>query len=92
MARQSLGLSDEEWLCYTPRMVHSLLMQRTENLRHAELLAGLICANVVNHSAHPPRHPVSPDAFMLHPWEEEADEKPLTGEDLMKVFSQYRKD
>ena len=88
VADQDLGLTADEWLAMTPRMVHALLERHLEQLRQWELLAGMVIANNANFSACAPKEPFSPERFMLHPWpKNKKDEKQP---DLMAAFSSLR--
>lgn len=82
IARQSLGLSDEEWLSMTPRMLQALSRQRLEAMRWQELMTGVITANAANYSPCAPKRAFHPREFMLHPWPL-PEPKPVSGEDIM---------
>jgi hypothetical protein len=89
-AREILGLSDEEWLSYTPRMVQTLSKLRLESVRQNEWMLAQIAANVVNWSMHPPRTVVKAESFMLHPWDlPEAKQAPQTAEGVLKMFREF---
>ena len=66
--RQSLNLSDEQWLAYTPRMVQQLARERLEVIRRQELMLSRIGAATVNFSMCAPKNPVADTHFMVHPW------------------------
>lgn len=68
-ARTYLGLSDEEWLSYTPRMVQELSLLRKEILCQNEWMFAQICSQIANWSQHPPEKAIDPKIFMLHEWE-----------------------
>lgn len=63
-----LGLSTEQFFRLTPRQLRVLAdadWERIEQQReHAELLAGIITANTVNHSFCHPEQPKAPADFM----------------------------
>lgn len=90
IARQELGLTDEEWLEMTPRMLHALRKRQIEQLQREELLVGIISATSANFSFCKPERPLSPEVFMLHPFPPQPP-KQLTGEDIMAAFKNFPK-
>jgi hypothetical protein len=90
IAREELKLSDEEWLEYTPRMLHALRKRQIERMQREELLVGIISATTANFSFCAPDKPLSPETFMLHPFPPQP-LKPLTGEDIMAAFASFPK-
>jgi hypothetical protein len=90
IARQDLGLSDEEWLAMTPRMVQVLGQQRLERQRETELMFAMIVANTINFSSCHPDKAVLPREFMLHPWPERP-ERPVSSIDVAKAFARVPK-
>ena len=89
IADQDLGLTADEWLAMTPRMVQALIARRMERTRQLELMIGMVIANNANYSSCAPKEPLLPERFMLHPWPKEKP-KPLDGGGLMAAFSEYR--
>ena len=88
IARQDLGLSDEEWLAMTPRMAQALSLQRIERQRELELMVAVLTANTINFSSCHPSKAVLPREFMLHPWPA-SPSKPVTSVDLGRVFDRF---
>jgi hypothetical protein len=86
-ARHDLRLSDEEWLSMTPRMLHALSHHHLENMRWSELMMGVLCAHTVNHSFCAPKKPTSPRSYMLHPWPESNQRRPVYGETLISIVA-----
>jgi len=82
IGRIVLGLSDAEWLSYTPRMTQVLSKLKLEVIRQNEFLLAQIAANVVNFGGMGTSKPIKVRDQMLHPWPE----VPKTNEDLMKEF------
>jgi len=63
-ARVYLGLSTDAFLRLTPRQFYLLLDRYHERVQHLELLAGIVTANIVNHSMGAPRKRAVPSDFM----------------------------
>jgi hypothetical protein len=88
-ARQILGLSDREWLSYTPRMVQLLSEYHLERIRQTEWMLAQVCSSVVNWSMSAPRSPIRPETFMLHPWDLPHTELPQTPESVLQMFRNF---
>lgn len=92
-ARQILGLSDREWLSYTPRMVQLLSEYHLERIRQTEWMLAQICSAVVNFSMSAPKPSARTESFMLHPWEnlprESSQQAPQTPESLLWMFRNF---
>jgi hypothetical protein len=68
MARYDLGLSNDEWLDMTPRMVAALYKRHDERLYREELLTGIVAATTANTSFCRPEHGhLKPTDFLLRP-------------------------
>lgn len=65
---KDLGLSTDEWLDMTPRQFNALQSLQLARMRREEFMNGMLCATIENFSMCAPRHPVKPEAFMLHPY------------------------
>lgn len=65
---QTLGLTDEQWLSYTPRMVQQRARERLEVVRQQELMLSRLGAATVNFSTCHPKQPISDGHFMVHPY------------------------
>jgi len=89
IADQDLGLSAEEWLDLTPRMVESLNQQRLESLRNWELMISQVIAANVNFGFNPPRRPLKPESFMLHPWPK-GEEAESIGDQIMQEMKRLK--
>jgi hypothetical protein len=85
-AHTHLGLSGEEWLEMTPRMIQALSRQRLELVRQREWMLGQVCATVANFSMGSSRDPLRADLFMLHPWKDLPDPFTQSVEDVLKGF------
>jgi hypothetical protein len=64
VARFDLRLTDAQFFELSPRQFHALTLRRKAEIDHAELLAGIVAACVVNHSMSPPKTPARPIDFM----------------------------
>jgi hypothetical protein len=71
----------------TPRHLHALRKRQEQKMQREELLVGIIASTTANSGFARPRAPVSPEAFMLHPFPA----KPVTGEDVMRAFAHMPK-
>lgn len=91
MARLDLGLSDDEWLAMTPRMVQELNRRRLEQMRHQERMAGKIGAAVATFGYRAPKTTLTCEDFMDHPSPvtEQAKMNSQTGEDVLVAFSPF---
>lgn len=67
--RETLRLTDDQWLSYTPRMVQQLARERLELTRYWELQISRVGAATVNFSMCHPKNPVADGHFMVHPWD-----------------------
>lgn len=87
-ARFDLGLSDEEWLAMTPRMLYALTERQIEDMRHREMMIAILCAVTVNSGFGGPKTSVKPDVFMQHPWppEPEPPRRLVYGEEVLAAF------
>lgn len=93
VAHRRLGLSAEEWLATTPRLIAALLDDYMEEVRQGELMQSKIAAAVVNFGGMGrPEKLIEDDAFMIHKWPKRkaAPEGEVTGEELMKIFAPLR--
>jgi hypothetical protein len=66
--RQYLGITDEQWLSMTPRMVQALDKRRRENTRRWELMISRVCATVANFAGKQAKKPLPDDTWMIDPW------------------------
>lgn len=89
-ARETLKLSDPEWLGITPRMLHALAEHNLESRRQWELMIARLTATTANHGARAPDEPMQPRSLMLHPWPEEKQDGCVTGEELMRIFAPFK--
>lgn len=83
--RQQLGITNEEWLDMTPRMVQALDRARMDGLRQNELMLSRISSTVANYGFCRPQQPLPDDHFMIHPYPKD-DGGPPTGEFIMSQF------
>jgi len=70
-AKVEIRLSDSEFLDMTPLEFHAMREVYVKNMRHWELVAGMITAAVKNHSMNPPKRMVQASEFVLHRMEED---------------------
>lgn len=85
-----MGLSGNEWLDMTPRMLQALRKQRLVEMQRAEILTGIIASTVANFGMCRPEKALKPEDFMLHPFEHTAGHQ-QTGDDVMKMFGSLPK-
>ena len=74
----------------TPRQVAALRIVHLQKMRREELLFGIVAATSANYSFSTPQPPLDPRDFMINRFPPEP-ERPLTGEDFMRVFAHFRK-
>lgn len=89
--RQTLGLTDEEWLAYTPRMIQQLSRERLDLVRQQELMLSRIGAATVNFSMCHPKQPVKDGHFMVHPYPDPGQREIKKGEDVLAALSAFGK-
>jgi hypothetical protein len=88
-AREQHGLTEDEWLDITPRMLAALREVRLDHLRWHEIQFARLTASIINHSFSPPRRPVKADELMIHRIPEEP-QGPITGEYIMAAMARSR--
>ena len=71
-ARVTLRLSDEEFYALTPRQFAILRKFHGYEVRHRELLNGLVCSTTANYSMGAPEKPLKAADFMPSQWSVEA--------------------
>ena len=101
IAREHLGLGSSEWLDMTPRMVQELGRRRLEALQDLEMIGAVIASTTANFSYAPPKRPVSPEKFMVHPFRQKngsdgrsdgrSNGGAMTGDDIAAMLGQYSK-
>ena len=92
IARQELGLSDDEWLDMTPRQFHSLEEVLIEQMQRQEWGVALIRAAIQNFSMYPPKKPAMLNDFMIHRLPDAPDiEAPVTGEYIMAQMANLKR-
>lgn len=69
-ARMELGLSTEEWLDATPRMIQELADVRLRRMQWQEMMNGINTSETVNHSFCRPEKARTAESFMIHPLED----------------------
>lgn len=89
-ARLNLGISDQEWLELTPRLVHEMLREWMENRRELEVMFGLVIAHSTFYSGNYKGELPDPKSYMLHPWDD-SEGNVTVGEIAMREFSKLRK-
>ena len=91
--RQCLGVSDADWLSYTPRMVQQLSRERLKIVQTGELMLSRVAATVANYGFCRPSKLFDDDYFMVHPPKKrkaaESGEL-LTGDDIALAFSGFK--
>jgi hypothetical protein len=88
--RNQLGLTDEQWLTSTPRMIEALKDCRLREIQRQEYLASIIASVSANFSACHPEKMFPLDHFMPHKPEREPEPQPeLTGEYFQAVLAQH---
>jgi hypothetical protein len=70
----------------TPRQFHALRKRCVEQWQREELLFGTIAASVANFSFSPPKTPLTPESFMMHPIKRK-EAGPTTGDQLLAAVS-----
>lgn len=87
-----LGLTTEQFFRLTPRQLRVLADQDRERIEsereHAELLAGMITANTVNHSFCRPKEPKKIADFMPSKWvKSKESERQSVADSIRKFFN-----
>lgn len=91
IARHDLGLTSDEWLAMTPRMLQALAHQHLEEIRQREFMQSQLTAVAANFGGRAPREPFKEDQFMLHPWPAKAKQKKtVDGVFIMNQFASAR--
>jgi hypothetical protein len=92
MARQDLGLTDDDWLSMTPRQLFALRKRRIEQMQWTELMFSRLTAATYNSGFSRPETPYEQTHFMLHPFKApqsngHTPEEELPGDTLLRMLA-----
>lgn len=88
-ARLELHLSDIEFIGMTPLQFHELRKSFVRIWQHEEFLFSRLTARMINFSHRAPEKPIDDEFFMIHPFEDAAEEIPL-GDQIMNAIGRAR--
>jgi hypothetical protein len=87
-----LGLTPDQFYALSPRQLHLLIDRHWERVRHQELLAGIISAEIRNNSQFRPTKAAIPRDFMPYCWDSKPKRTRTARKDNLKAFDSWVED